>query len=88
LVDIKNTYLAIIAIVALAITAALPIAVQQQAVQQQAFAQETDDSGTSDCDDGLLQSSTDTDNKVKQKCNISGIGNDCHQADKSRLGVE
>jgi hypothetical protein len=68
----KNTYLAIIAIVALATAAALtPIAVQQQA-----FAQEE------------LASSTDTDNQVKQKCNISGLGNDCHQAGKATLDVE
>jgi hypothetical protein len=68
----KNTYLAIIAIVALATAAALtPIAVQQQA-----FAQ-----------DGL-QSSTETDNQVRQKCNMSGLGNDCHQAGKATLDVE
>jgi hypothetical protein len=69
----KNTYLAIIAIVALATAAALtPIAVQQQA-----FAQA----------DGL-QSSTETDNGPIQKCNLSGLGNDCHEAGKATLGVE
>jgi hypothetical protein len=71
-VDMKNTYLAIIAIIALATAVALtPLAVQQQA-----FAQEE------------LTSSTDTDNKVKEKCNLSGIGNDCHQAGKATLDVE
>jgi hypothetical protein len=69
----KNTYLAIIAIVALATAAALtPIAVQQQA-----FAQA----------DGL-QSSTETDNGPIQKCNLSGLGNDCHEAGSAKLGVE
>jgi hypothetical protein len=71
----KNTYLAIIAAVALATAAALtPLAVQQQA-----FAQEETDG---------LTSSTTTDNEVKQKCNLSGLGNDCHQAGKATLDVE
>jgi hypothetical protein len=73
----KNTYLAIIAIVALATAAALtPLAVQQQV-----FAQEET------MTDGLTSSTT-TDNEVKQKCNLSGLGNDCHQAGKATLDVE
>jgi hypothetical protein len=73
----KNTYLAIIAIVALATAAALtPLAVQQQV-----FAQEET------MTDGL-QSSTETDNGPIQKCNLSGLGNDCHEAGKATLGVE
>ena len=70
----KNTYLAIIAIVALATAAALtPIAVQQQV-----FAQE----------ENGAESSTETDNGPIQKCNLSGLGNDCHEAGKAILGVE
>jgi hypothetical protein len=74
----KNTYLAIIAIVALATAAALtPIAVQQQA-----FAQATD--GPTDS----LQSGTQTENGPIQKCNLSGLGNDCHESGKATLDVE
>jgi hypothetical protein len=83
----KNTYLAIIAIVALATAAALtPLAVQQQV-----FAQVTDGPSTPSSDGGLqssMQSSSETDNGPIQKCNISGIGNDCHQAGSAELNVE
>jgi hypothetical protein len=83
----KNTYIAVMAVVALATAAALT----PMAVQHKAFAQVSGGPSTPSSDGGLqssTQSSTETENEVKQKCNISGIGNDCHQADKSRLGVE
>jgi hypothetical protein len=72
----KNTYLAIIAIVALATA----IAITPIAVQQQAFAQEEPPNGA--------ESSTQTDNGPIQKCNLSGLGSHCHQAGKATLDVE
>jgi hypothetical protein len=68
----KNTYLAIVAVLALVTTAALtPIAISQQV-----FAQ-----------DGGAESETETESQAKNKCVISGLGNTCTQAATSGLSV-
>ena len=78
----KNTCLAIAAIVALVTAAALT----PMAGQQQVFVRATEPPSTLGSDGGL-ESETETEVEAQNKCNISGLGNTCTQTASSGLGV-
>ncbi|MDQ3839233.1 MAG: hypothetical protein M3297_08195 [Thermoproteota archaeon] len=68
----KNTYLTLAAVLALATAATLtPVAISQQA-----FAQ-----------DGGAESETEIENQAKNKCVISGLGNSCDQTADADLTI-